>query len=268
MSSSEEAAHDEPQIIWSYQPPGVLAVLAIGSTSFVGELDGDQVLKYPLVASEREDIEHEARIYDILGDHPRILRCYGLHGVGLRLERAANGTLRDVLKTGGSSFRDQLKWARQLLEAVVYIHSKQVFHCDISPRNCFITDEYDLKLGDFQGMYVAPDGTVYEGYSREGSKASLPRKPAKVDQYSDLFAVGSTLYEIMAGQEPYEDLDSIDDMEEIESLFSKGTFPNTDFLPAHKAIERCWRQKYDCAQQCLDDLVAIEAEMSSAVAYG
>lgn len=244
----------------------MLSVLAIGSTSFVGNLDGDQVLKYPLDASEREYIEHEACIYEILGDHPRILRCYGLDVAGLRLQRAANGTLRDVLKAEGSSVRDQLKWARQLVEAVVYIHGKHVFHCDISPRNCFITDKYDLQLGDFQGVYVSSDGTVHEGYSREGSKASLPRQPAKVDQYSDLFAVGSALYEIMAGHEPYESLDSIDDMEEIERLFTKGEFPSTDGFMAHNVIQSCWKSKYDCAQQCLDDIVAIEARQHRAVA--
>lgn len=251
--------NDEPQTIWSYEPPGVQTVLAIGSTSFVGDLGNNQVLKYPLVAEDREAIEHEARIYDVLGIHPRILRCHGLDDAGLRLDRAANGTLRDFLEAQHSP-RDRLKWSRQLAEAVDYVHTKQVFHCDISLRNCFITDKYDLQLGDFQGRYRAPEGTIHDGYSWEGAKACLPRAPTRVDHHSDLFAVGSAIYEIMTGHEPYEHLDSIDDMEKIEALFSDEKFPSTDGILAYNVIENCWRQRYDSAQQCVRDLADIEGQ--------
>lgn len=253
---------EEPEIIWSYQPKGVLTILATGSTSFVGDLGNDQVLKYPHIATKREIIAHEAHIYSVLGEHPRILRCHGLNEVGLRLGKAANGTLRDCLKME-HGLEDKLKWARQLAEAVEYIHSKQVFHCDISPRNCFITDTYDLELGDFQGTYRALDGTVYDGYSWEGAKACMPRPSGLVNHHSDLFAVGSALYEIMTGHEPYEHLDSIDDMEKIEALFSSGKFPSTDGILVHNVIQKCWRQSYDSARQCVKDLAAVEAEYTT-----
>ncbi|PPJ60833.1 hypothetical protein CBER1_11637 [Cercospora berteroae] len=257
-----DMSNEEPQIIWSYQPKGVLTILATGSTSFVGELGNGQVLKYPHIATDRETIEHEARIYSILGSHPRILRCYGLDEAGLRLGKAANGTLREFLETE-HRLEDKLKWARQLAEAVEYIHSKHVFHCDISPRNCFITKTYDLELGDFQGTYQAPDGTIYDGYSWEGAKACMPRDSGTVNYHSDLFAVGSAIYEIMTGHEPYENLDSIDDMEKIEALFSSGTFPSTDGVPLHNVIQKCWRQGYDSAGQCVRDLAATEVEYAT-----
>ena len=117
-----------------------------------------------------------------------------------------------------------------------------------------------MQLGDFQGEYLAPDGTVYEGYSWEGAKAYLPRDSARVDYRSDLFAVGSAIYEIMTGHEPYEHLDSIDDMEEIEALFRAEEFPLTDDILAHQVIQNCWRQRYDCAHQCVEHLAAIEAQ--------
>jgi serine/threonine protein kinase len=250
-------ANEEPEVIWEYMAAGVQSVMAIGSTSFIGDLGGNQVLKYPHVATDREAIEHEARIYHLLGRHPRILRCYGLDESGLRLEKAANGTLREILQTHNNSPREKLKWSRQLAEAVEYIHTKHVLHCDISPRNCFITSEYDLQLGDFQGQYRA-QGNLHKGFCAEGTKSYLPRRPGTADHYSDLFAVGSAVYEIMTGHEPYEHLDSIDDMEEIESLFKDGKFPSTDHLLAGNVIQGCWRQRYDSAEQCAKDLASIE----------
>jgi serine/threonine protein kinase len=254
--------NEEPQEIWSYMPAGVQTIIAVGSTSFVGDLGNDQVLKYPHLAKDREAIEHEARVYNVLGSHRRILRCHGLDEAGLRLDKAANGTLRDFLKAQHGP-RDKLKWSRQLAEAVEYIHTKQVFHCDISLRNCFVTDKCDLRLGDFQGRYRAPDGTVYDGNSWEGAKACLPRDPARVDHHSDLFAVGSAIYEIMTGHEPYEHLHSIDDLEEIEALFENRKFPRTDHILAHNVIESCWRQRYDSTEQCVRELAAIEAQYYS-----
>lgn len=251
-------ASEEPRIIWSYMPNGVLEILAVGSTSFVGDLGNNQVLKYPLVAEEREAIEHEARIYGVLGSHPRILRCHGLDDAGLRLDRAMNGTLRDFLKSP-HGLCDKLKWSRQLAEAVEYIHAKQVFHCDISLRNCFVNVKGDLQLGDFQGRYRSSEGTVYDGYSWESAKSCLPRAPARVDHHSDLFAVGSAIYEIMTGHVPYAHLDSVDDMEEIEALFREEKFPSTEGILTYSVVESCWRQRYDSAQQCVRDLVAIEA---------
>jgi serine/threonine protein kinase len=252
-------ADEGSEMIWQYKPSGVHKVIATGSTCFVGDLGNNRVLKYPHIATDREAIEHEAQIYRILSSHPRILQCHGLDKSGLRLEKAANGTLRDFLHTQRSPL-EKLKWARQLAEAVEYIHTKQVFHCDISPRNCFITGESDLKLGDFQGRFQASDGTLHEGLSAEGSKAYLPRQPGTADRYSDLFAVGSAIYEIMTGHEPYEHLDSIDDMEEIEALIAAGKFPSTTNILAGNVIGGCWRQEYDSAKQCAKDVAAIEAE--------
>ncbi|KXT06509.1 hypothetical protein AC578_6052 [Pseudocercospora eumusae] len=258
-------SNDEPQVMLSYLPPGVQAILATGCTSFIGDLGNGQVLKYPHVAEDREATEHEAGVYEVLGSHPRILPYYGLGPTGLRLGKAANGALSEFLREAPRSPQDKLKWSRQLAEAVEYIHTMQVFHCDISPRNCFITDKYDLQLGDFQGKYCALDGTVHNAYCLEGTKAYLPRDRSRVDHHTDLFAVGSTIYEIMTGHEPYEHLDSIDDLEEVEALFSEQKFPSTEGILAHSVIEKCWRQRYHSARECVRDLADIEAEQADVI---
>jgi len=89
--------------------------------------------------------------------------------------------------------------------------------------------------------------------SQELQVATLTSSP-------DVFAVGSSVYEIMTGHEPYEHLDSIDDMEEIEALIAAGKFPSTANVLAGNVIEGCWRQEYDSAKQCAKDVASIEAD--------
>lgn len=58
----------------------------------------------------------------------------------------------------------------------------------------------------------------------------------------DLFAFGSVLYEIMTRQAPYNGLSD----EEISTRYSKGEFPNTEFLQAIGGIiRRCWQGRYN-----------------------
>ncbi|KAF2254642.1 hypothetical protein BU26DRAFT_392011, partial [Trematosphaeria pertusa] len=73
----------------------------------------------------------------------------------------------------------------------------------------------------------------------------LPRDPeADNTVESDLFALGSTLYELLAGQTPYEGLSD----ESIESLIRKGKFPDTDGLLLGDIIMGCWEKKFSSAE--------------------
>ena len=42
-----------------------------------------------------------------------------------------------------------LKFFKQILEAVKYIHDKGYIHRDIKPENILITDDFKAKLCDF-----------------------------------------------------------------------------------------------------------------------
>ena len=84
---------------------------------------------------------------------------------------------------------------------------------------------------------------------------------------SDVFAVGSAVYEIMTGHEPYEHLGSIDDMEQIEALFRNEKFPSTESILAHNVVEDCWRQRYDSAQQCVRDVADLEGQRQTVVTW-
>lgn len=56
---------------------------------------------------------------------------------------------------------------------------------------------------------------------------------------SDLFALGSTLYEILLGKEPYEGMED----EEIQRLFPANVFPTSDGIVDQRwreIVQKCW----------------------------
>jgi len=260
MSEPAGSAMAPDEVVMSYLPEGVREIIGIGVSSFVGDLGDGQVLKYPLRESNWQDIRHEARIYEILGLHPRILRCFGFDSRGLRLQKATNGTVQEVLRHGNVTERQRLRWSRQLAEAVAYIHTREVIHRDISTRNCFLDNNMDLLPGDFQGPYTDAEGILRDGLALENTKVSLARPTDHSDARSDLFATGCVIYEIMVSHEMFPELDSLDDEDEIVQRYTAGHFPDVKGVMGQTIIRKCWFQKYQTARQCAQDLKDAEAE--------
>jgi serine/threonine protein kinase len=89
---------------------------------------------------------------------------------------------------------------RECTGAVDIIYSRSLLYGDISCDNVFLDDNLNVKLGDFAGSAVddLPPLICYET-SHELPGEDIPRR-------TDLFALGSTTYEIMTGSEPYKKL--------------------------------------------------------------
>lgn len=244
-------------------PQGVEKVIGFGSSSFIGRLNDETVLKYPRTVGEQWDrIVVEHRIYKALGAHPRILACYGLDERGLTLEYATRGTVRDFLLSlsdaGSVTSRDRVKWCRQAAEGIAYVHTKNVIHCDISTRNFLLDKKLDVKLSDFQGIFVDENGVLSNGHALENVKSYLPRPSTHSDKRSDLFALGSAIFEILAGHEPFPDLDELDDEEEIEKRYMEGQFPALDGVLGGNIVYQCWSLAYSHVDACAEDLRALE----------
>ncbi|KAF1957549.1 kinase-like protein [Byssothecium circinans] len=237
-------------------PHGVKRIIAHGGGCWIGEVDKSTVLKYPHTAEEMKQIRIEAQILSILGSHPRIVQSRGLTEDGLLLEFVPNGNLHDyLLAHPESSLQQRLVWCTQLTEAVTYIHSRRVLHCDLRHDNILVDLDLDLKLADFQGQYFSNNGEILlDGLSLESTKAYLPRKPADhASIRTDLFALGSALHFIIMGQEVFSDLAGSKDEEEISRRFSAGEFPLDNHICA-AITEKCWKQLYSSASQVLADL--------------
>lgn len=76
-----------------------------------------------------------------------------------------------ILKRGERFSQPQvIEWARELLEALCYLHSRPphgILHGDIKPANIMLTPENDIRLIDFNiALFLGEDGAVKVGYSK------------------------------------------------------------------------------------------------------
>jgi eukaryotic-like serine/threonine-protein kinase len=104
-----------------------------------------------------------------------------------------------------------LDWARQLCDALEYLHAQQppVLHRDIKPANIRLTTTGLIKLVDF-GLVklMMPDETrtvtVVHG---RGTAHYTPMEQyggetGHTDERSDIYALGATLYHLLTGKPP------------------------------------------------------------------
>ena len=78
----------------------------------------------------------------------------------------------------------------------------------------------------------------------------------------DVFALGSVLYFIVVGMEPYGDLKE----EEVDNLFKNGQFPNVDAIACGGVIRGCWCGSLSIAEQVITGLNCIEWEDDTSAA--
>lgn len=114
-------------------------------------------------------------------------------------------SLDDRIKEG-EVFQEKevISWMIQLCEALQYIHNKNILHMDIKPKNILITDDSKAILIDF-GIAAHKEGDekypIY-GYSPLFSSPEQEGGLCKIDERSDLYALGATFYYLFTKNSP------------------------------------------------------------------
>ncbi|RMZ73485.1 Serine threonine kinase [Pyrenophora seminiperda CCB06] len=253
----------------SWHPPGISEVLSGGNTARLGLLPDGTILKYVHDRDDRWaikglDIEHH--ILTALGSHQRLVRYLGIHEYGLRFQFEVNGDLRRYFSKTDLKIipiRQREKWVRQAAESIAFIHSKDVIHCDIHPNNFLLDAQLNLRLCDFAGSLFGE----LDGKAMESTAFFLPRDALSTpNAQSDIFALGSVMYYIMAGgREPYDGLSE----DEITARFSQGEFPHDvdEFECCGQTISGCWTGKFISVQEVVVSL-SQEKEAAGASCQG
>lgn len=243
----------------THLPLGVEEIIERGGGTFVGKVDDSTVLKYPLIPGQTRQLELENQIFRHLGPHPYIIEYKGMTADGLLLAFAENRSLEVYINSYTSTLLQQLTWSKQIAEAVQFIHGKRVIHCDLNPSNILVDKNLNLKLCDFQGRLFNLDGTLSINIgASEYSKYRLPSaQEDEASKLTDIFALGSVIYYIMNGHEPYPELDILTDEDKIRPLFEAGSFPLMEPTRAGDVIKKCWQSKYSSAQGAVTDLAEL-----------
>lgn len=92
-----------------------------------------------------------------------------------------------------------------VLEGLGYAHGQGIIHRDIKPANILVTAAGQVKIADFGIARLAGTNAIMDGAMLGTPSYMAPEQLTddRVDRRADLFAVGSVLYEILAGKPPF-----------------------------------------------------------------
>lgn len=144
--------------------------------------------------------------------HPNIVRHYdcGLDEdqIYFAMELVDSGTLKDVLRRRGSlPWREAVECAIQVCGALGHAHELGVIHRDLKPANLFLSEDGQVKIGDF-GLARDLNNTrlTMEGQTVGTCRYMPPEQitgEAELTGAVDLYALGCLLYEMLVGRPPH-----------------------------------------------------------------
>lgn len=243
--------------------PSIGTYLAHGASGIIERHD-EIVTKrpYPNNKSSLDELEIEARIYQHLGPHPRVVRfmSWDHEQSILKIEHMKNGNLKSIIASDQCSTGQKIRWIKQAGDAIQvyyrtnrkslqelskaqFLHSQGVIHCDIKPDNFLMDEKMDLKICDFAGSSLHGSKALICSSTRFW-RPTLPRTPCEAQD--DIFGLGSTMYMILTGNEPFGELES----DEVEARFSSANFPDTSNIPFDEVMQACWRGRTSIQQIC------------------
>jgi len=221
------------------------------------------VIKKPLPGDTCEkQLEIERRIYERLGSHPYITKFLGAYRGMIVLERLQyplRKRLYDLRENNQlPQSQDVVRWALQITQAIYHIHSHGVLQVDIGAHNVLLDQYETAKLSDFAGSSL--DGSKpMVAPSAHSEHPNMPHTKPSIQ--SELFALGSMLYEIETTNKPYPNNND----EELEELFKADVYPETGKLILGNVISNCWMAQYKDASEAVVDIQRIQTQLNNSI---
>jgi len=162
---------------------------------------------------DRTFIERFTREVKVIAklQHPRILPVYdygeaeGMPYIVMAL--LPGGTLADRVKQQGAlPFGEAARLLHQLAEGLEYAHEHGIIHRDFKPSNVLLDAKGNAYLADFGIAKVTQDTAQLTGSGMVGTPAYMApemSRPGGLSPLVDVYALGVTLYQMLAGQQPY-----------------------------------------------------------------
>jgi len=188
----------------------------------------------------RERFLQEARVMASLS-HPGIVQVTDYveteHTLAIVMEYIEGRNLSEIIgrEVGPIPAAKALPLFRQILEAAGHAHDRDIIHRDLKPSNVMVTDDGTAKIMDF-GIAKIAGGA---GHTRTGTKLGTLyymspeqiRGSKDVDHRADIYSLGMTLYEMLAGRLPFDTESETSEFDITQKIVFQEFEPPSDYYP-------------------------------------
>ncbi|KAF0244323.1 MAG: hypothetical protein FD180_2580 [Planctomycetota bacterium] len=222
-------------------------------------------------SDEVERFRREAAVVAKMGRHPSLVQIHDIGRDGDRLyftmDFIEGRSLRQKLADEGPlSGREAARIAADLGSALAFSHAAGVVHRDVKPANVLLDREGHPFLGDFG---LARDLSSSVALTQSGAPIGTPAymspeqaegRTSRITPLSDVYSLGATLYEMLAGRPPFEG-DS--QMEIIRHVLEVDPVPPRALRPdVHRDLEIiCLKAMHKVPARRYESAASLEADL-------
>ncbi len=193
---------------------GAMGIVYKAKDPLIDRIVAIKTISLNLAMEEKE--EYEARFYQEAKaagrlSHPNIVTIYDVGKSGevayIAMEFLEGRELRDILNEDAHLPISQvLDIVVQVAQGLAYAHEHGIVHRDVKPANIMVVRDGHVKITDFgiarmASAAVRTQTGMVLGSPKYMSPEQVMGKP--IDQRSDIFSLGVMLYEMLAGQVPF-----------------------------------------------------------------
>src|SRR5437867_5639094 len=243
-------------------------------------------------AQSLERFQREARAASAL-NHPNICTVFAIEqhegGNFIVMELLEGQTLAQRIGAGTLDVPLLLELGIQIADALESAHAKGIVHRDIKPANLFVNARGQVKILDFglakvDGLRRQAGPMVSELETMAvrnaltmpgtamGTASYMSPEQARgqlTDARSDLFSLGSVLYEMATGARPFEGettavvYEAILNRDPVPALQRNATLPAELARIIDKALEKDRNLRYQSATDLKTDLIRLKRDLDS-----
>ena len=208
----------------------------------------------------RKRFINEAAILNKL-NHKNIVRITDFieepEGLHLIMEYVEGRTLDKIIgkEVGPIPYEKALPIFTQILEGINYAHKQGVIHRDLKPSNIIVTPENEIKITDFGIARMEGQALHTKTGTKMGTISYMSPEQIKgenVDEQSDIYSLGITLYVMLAGKLPFDTTENTSDFIIMNKIINEPIKDPREYYPyipewlveiVYKAIEKDKRKR-------------------------
>lgn len=211
-------------------------------------------------------------------ENRNIVAVYALRetsmGLFMVMEYVRAKTVSEIMRENGKySAKETLSVTNQLLNAINHAHSVGVIHRDIKPNNILLCEDGTVKVMDFGLAKVAQEHGSQMTATQAAAGTLYYMSPEQikglknVDARSDIYSIGMSVYEMLAGRVPF---DKSESEYAIQKQIIEGKIPPptryNPLIPKQlnkfimKSIDKDADKRYQNVAEMIKDLSSIVPE--------